>query len=166
MVKDKGEPRKLSPALVGWAGIACSYCGKYFEGYTGNVTTKTGYVRRYQSESINAAKRQQPLLRGVKFVSTSYEKLEIPPNSIVYCDPPYQGVTAYKDPFDHDKFWNWVRDISKEHQVFVSEYNAPDDFECVWEGTVISKISANALGEGAKKCFEKLFTFPGIVHMY
>lgn len=35
--------------------------------------------------------------------------------------------------FDHDKFWQWGRDMSiVGHTVFVSEYNAPADFECVW----------------------------------
>lgn len=53
-------------------------------------------------------------------------------------------------------FWQWCRDmVSKGHTVFVSEYNAPDDFECVW-----SKQVASVLGKkGAnKKPIEQLFT--------
>ena len=32
--------------------------------------------------------------------------------------------------FNHSKFWQWCRYMSgKGHEVFVSEYNAPDGFE-------------------------------------
>ena len=63
--------------------------------------------------------------------------MEIPDNSLIYCDPPYEGAETYRKhlclehmEFDHKEFWQWCRDRSKEgHTVFVSEYNAPEDFE-------------------------------------
>jgi len=51
----------------------------------------------------------------------------------------YQGTKEYdtKDKFNHLKFWDWCRDLSKQgHKVFVSEYNAPTDFKCIWEKNV------------------------------
>ena len=71
------------------------------------------------------------------------------------CDPPYQGATKYKDSFDHEKFWDWCREKAREgHSVFVSEYNAPDDFECLWEKEIVSSLTKNT---GEKKATEKLF---------
>lgn len=33
-------------------------------------------------------------------------------------------------------FWNWVRKISKKNFVVISEQNAPDDFDIIWEKEV------------------------------
>ena len=73
--------------------------------------------------------RQKPLLQGVWFEHSSYDALDIPLNSIVYCDSPYKGTTQYKDKFDHEPYWEWCREqVKKGHKVFISEYNAPEDF--------------------------------------
>lgn len=57
------------------------------------------------------------------------------------CDPPYQGTKAYgyanQPKMDYDHFWNWVRELSKDNFVFVSEQSAPPDFEPVWEQDVV-----------------------------
>lgn len=75
-------------------------------------------------------------------------------DSIIYCAPPYNGTTKYKDNFDSDAFWQWCRDKAKEgHTVYVSEYNAPEDFKCIWE----KQINSN-LGGTSKTATEKLFT--------
>ena len=94
---------------------------------------------------------------GVTFQNKPYYELELPPNSIVYCDPPYEGTTKYANDFDHNLFWNWVRNISKQgHTVYVSEYNAPNDFECVWQKEIVSSLTQDT---GSKKVVEKLFKF-------
>ena len=74
------------------------------------------------------------------------------------CNPPYQGTTEYKDrEFDHEQFYEWCREQAKHNVVFVSEYDAPDDFECVWSQEVKSSLSANGVSGGSKKSVEKLF---------
>ena len=73
------------------------------------------------------------------------------------CDPPYQGTTGYKTgAFDHGKFFNWCRDQAKKNVVFVSEYNAPDDFECVWQGEVKTNF-ASQRKTATHNAVEKLF---------
>lgn len=97
-----------------------------------------------------------PLLKGLKLVNESYLDLKIPDKSLIYCDPPYEGTTKYKDSFDHTKFWDWCRNMkSKGHIIFVSEYKAPDDFTCVWEKEIVSSLTKNT---GEKRATEKLFT--------
>jgi len=135
----------------GYAGFAFSYSGKWLGGWRRDGLNKRDYV----SESFRNAKKQTQNVKGVKLINKSYQSLEIPPKSLIYCDPPYEGTTKYKDSFCHEKFWNWCREKVKEgHIVFVSEYNAPDDFECVWQKEIVSSLTKNT---GAKKGVEKLF---------
>ena len=137
---------------VGFVGFICSFRAKFFGGYSGYYTTKTGIQRNYIKERINNILKQN--LDGIKLVCSSYDALDIPANSIIYCDPPYNGTTKYKDSFDSDAFWQWCRDKAKEgHTVYVSEYNAPEDFKCIWE----KQINSN-LGGTSKTATEKLFT--------
>ena len=137
---------------VGFVGFVSSFRAKFFGGYSGYCTTKTGIQRNYIKERINNILKQN--LDGIKLVCSSYDALDIPANSIIYCDPPYNGTTKYKDSFDSDAFWQWCRDKAKEgHTVYVSEYNAPEDFQCIWE----KQIDSN-LGGTSKTATEKLFT--------
>lgn len=137
---------------VGFIGFICSFRGKWFAGYAGNGLSKTGDTRNYQKQQINNIKKQAISIKGIKLECISYDALDIPANSIIYCDPPYQGTTKYKDHFDSDMFWDWCRTMSKNNKVYISEYNAPDDFKCVWQKEVSSNFGATS-----KKATEKLF---------
>ena len=73
-----------------------------------------------------------------------------------YCDPPYENTASYKavDKFNHQEFWEWCRTKSKEgHTVFISEYNAPSDFECIWEKE-ISKTNPKQKVNKTEKLFK------------
>lgn len=156
--KNIKENKDNSLYETGYVGINCSYSGKWFGGYAGVVNTKGG-LRDYQAEAFKNTMSQIPSIEGISFRHRSYQYLEIPNNSIIYCDPPYEGTTKYKDDFDHDNFWKWCREKHKEgHTIFISEYNAPDDFECIWEKDVNSSLRANGKIRGNKKSTEKLFT--------
>ena len=78
-----------------------------------------------QLERLQQLKTNSP----IEFSSLSYEQVQIKPNSIIYCDPPYKGTTGYTVEFDHDKFWDWVR--TNPHPVYVSEYTAPQDIKVI-----------------------------------
>ena len=150
------------PHIVGWVGFNCSYSGKWFGGYAGETKTKLGTIRDYQQEAFNNTMKQVDKLKGVIFEHKPYFRLGIPPNSIIYCDPPYRNTTEYANKFSHDDFWEWVRDMSKQgHSVFVSEYTAPSDFDCIWEKEVVSSLSANGVFGGSKPSTEKLFRYKG-----
>ena len=156
------ENKDMFKYLTGYIGIACSYSGKWFGGFAGKVETKKG-IRDYQNEAFENLKKQLPNIKGIDFRHSSYWDLEIPTNSIIYCDPPYENTTSYKDSFNHAEFWEWCRYMSKQgHTVFVSEYNAPDDFVCLWEKEVKSSLSANGKSGSNKNSIEKLFTFKAV----
>lgn len=144
--------------LKGYIGFNCSYSGKWFGGYAGRVETKEG-LRDYQEEAYRHIKTQIPKLIGIIPYCGSYNQFPIPANSIIYCDPPYEGTTKYKDEFNHSEFWQWCRTKHSEgHKIFVSEYDAPDDFVCIWSKEATSSLSANGKVGGNKVSIEKLFT--------
>jgi DNA adenine methylase len=144
---------------IGYVGINCSYSGKWFGGFAGVTKTKGG-VRNYQEEAYRNTMSQVANLAGVVLSSGSYLDMEIPPESHIYCDPPYFDTTNYgNNSFDHKTFWDWVRLMSKDHQVFVSEYSAPPDFTCVWSKDVVSSLSANGVSGKSKPSKESLFKF-------
>lgn len=146
---------------VGLVGFMCSANGRFFEGgYSGKSTTKMGKVRDYIDESIRGLTKQLPDLEGVEFVHSEFLDLEIPQKSIVYCDIPYFGTKQYSTSkcFDYPSFWDWCREkVTDGHKVFISEYNAPEDFVCVWQQEVKSSLSANGKSGGNKVSTEKLF---------
>jgi DNA adenine methylase len=147
---------KYEDFLVGYVGFQLSYGAKFFGGYRRDSVGK----RDYSKEAYNNVVKQIPNLEGVIFKNCSYLELSIPENSLIYCDPPFKGTTKYKEEsIDHNQFWQWCREKSLEgHTVYISEYNAPDDFECVWEKKVNSSMTQDT---GAKKATEKLFKWKG-----
>lgn len=151
-------------AMIGFVGIGCSYSGKWFGGFARNIRKDAPdaeklnmTTRNYCAESKRNMMRQVPNIQGVTFTYGDYREMEIPEcDTIIYCDPPYAGTTKYKDNFDHDTFWKWCdRQVVKGHKVFVSEYNAPEGWKCIWEKQVNNSLTKDT---GSKKGIEKLFT--------
>ena len=140
----------------GFAGFAYSYGGKWLGGWRRDRLNKRDYV----NEAYKNAIKQSPKLKDVIFKNTEYINLEIPKNSLIYCDPPYEGTTGYNNKtFNHNIFWNWCRQKTNEgHTVFISEYNAPPDFECIWSKPICSSLTKDT---GEKQGTEKLFILKG-----
>ncbi len=137
-----------------YALIAFSFGAKMARGWARGISHH-GNARDYVMEQYKSNSKQQPKLKGVKLITSGYADLEIPPQSIIYCDPPYAGVTGYKDKFDSAAFFEWCRGKVKQgHKVFISEYNAPDDFACVWSAELVVSIRKK---DKETKAVEKLF---------
>ena len=78
----------------------------------------------------------------------------------MYADPPYENTTGYSlGKFDSGEFWDYMRELSKEHIVLISEQTAPDDFEVVWEQELRRMLDINK--ENNFKITEKLFKWKG-----
>ena len=156
--KNKDEYGK---SLVAIAGFCATYNAKWFGGYAGIVTTKIGTERNYYDESIRNIQKQMIKLYDVEFKWCDYESYNNVKNALIYCDIPYQSTTQYgiNKEFDYDKFWNWVRRMSINNLLLVSEYNAPKDFECIFEKTLTTTLDKNS----RKKDTEKLFIHKSLV---
>ena len=152
----KKYPNKYPKWIVGYAGTQLSFGATWFGSYRRDKQGK----RNYCQEAQNNVNKQSKNIQNVDFIHSSYNDLEIPKNSIIYCDAPYDTKATkgkYKDDFNHSDFWQWCRDKVKEgHKVFVSEYNAPKDFKCIWEKEIPQRMNNNVQ---TKKSTEKLFTY-------
>lgn len=144
----------LDIGMRGYVGFALSYGGKWFGGWCRDSKDKRDYVR----EAYNNATKQAALLQNCKFIVSDFMTMTYNHNSIIYIDPPYANTTTYKNiKFDYVYFWEWVRKMSiNGYNIFVSSYEAPNDFECLFEKTICSSLTPNT---GAKVGKEKLFKY-------
>jgi DNA adenine methylase len=150
---------KYEKHYIAFVRLGCSFGADWNGGYARNVRKdKTNAellnstTKSYCGQSKRNILKQLPNLKGVEFLNSSYQHLEIPPNSLIYCDPPYEGTTKYKDDFNHVDFWEWCRiqDLLG-HKIFISEYKAPPDFKCVYSHEIQNGLNKT-------KAIEKLFT--------
>lgn len=141
--------------MLGAVGFLASYNGRFFDGGYAKQTEGISGLRDYYRESKDNILEQTKALLDVEFNTSDYRDLK-PVNSLVYCDPPYAGTKGYltitKD-FNHKEFWDIMREWSKNNIVLISEENAPDDFDVLWEQPVIRSINAT----DKKVSTEKLF---------
>ena len=117
------------------------------------------YEYVYLTQRLQSLQRLQRLQR----LEISYDQVEILPNSVIYCDPPYQGTAEYiTGTFNHAAFWEWCR--QQKELVCVSEYTAPDDFICVAKFTRKSKLQGGMKQIGTN--IERLFVHKNQLHLY
>lgn len=143
-------------ALTGFVEFGCSFGGKWFGGYAKN--------RVGRNYCLEAKKHTMKLWNGIKnakFICGDYRDVEIPDGAIVYADPPYYKTTGYSNSkdFNYEEFWEYMRKLSKTHKVFISEENAPEDFECIWQKEVRRTLDSNK--NNMPKKTEKLFVWKG-----
>lgn len=162
---DINANRDRNPAETGYVLTACSFRCKWAASWGGAFTLKDGEVSIRQDSAYQSLIRQIPFLMGIEFVYSDYASLAIPPESLIYCDPPYADTTSYKQEFDSARFWQWCRDKSDEgHTIFVSEYQAPDDFDCILE---IPHTSHIGYGENnGRRVYERLFIYSKGNYLY
>jgi DNA adenine methylase len=119
-------------ALKAWAGCAASYNAKWFCSY--GATANGLYKHDYVLEAVNSLAKKTDRMKGhpsIEFTCGDYRGLTdyVNSNSVVYCDPPYEGVFGYPygGEFDTFAFWNVMAEWShKGALIFVHEFGAPN----------------------------------------
>lgn len=140
-----------SSPLRAFAGFGCSFGGKWFGGYA----REKG--RNFAMNAHNSLMKKKDglhpdwteLRQGHYGWATGIE------DAIIYCDIPYRFTTKYMFDFWHDDFYTWARKVSKRNKVFVSEYQMPDDFKCVFE---INRNLELKSKDGNQARVERIFT--------
>lgn len=140
---------------VGAVGFLASYNGRFFDGgYAGTKNTKGG-VRDYYDEARRNVLKQRSEIRDIEFACSDYIDLK-PSNMVVYCDPPYKGTKQYATSkgFDYEQFWETMREWSRNNIVLISEHEAPDDFEMIWERPVVRNIDYTKTVRATERLFK------------
>lgn len=146
----KGLP---AASVTSWVRFVTSFGGIFESKLAADKVGK----RNYSQEAKRNAIKQQPLLQGIQFIHGCYQDLDVT-NALIYCDPPYVNTAGYKTgDFDSEAFFDWCRaQAAKGNVVFVSEYNAPDDFVCLWQGEIKTNFASSRTG-ATHNAVERLF---------
>lgn len=120
-------------------------------------------IGRIQLQSLEATNRLQSLEAiccggSLDAMYGDYKNVIVPNDSVIYCDPPYKGVGGYLNDFDHDEFYEWVRNHDK--LIFISEYSMPDDFVSIKQVKHIS-----TLGHSGKDVTESLYVHESKINL-
>ena len=157
--KVKNNKEDYEKWYVGLVGFCGSFGAKYFGGF---ARRKNG--DDVPAQAIRSVEKQRKNLKNIKFKHCSFTQINKNiSNYVIYCDPPYRNTTKYKtEIFPYEEFYNWCREMSKNNTVLISEYNMPDDFECIWQKeTKVNFDSNRKQKEETNKRIEKLFIYKG-----
>ena len=106
----KQNKSKYPMELVGFCGVALTFGSTWFGTYARN---KRG--TNYAMEGRKNLMKQVEELQGTLIFNGSYNELSLPNNSIIYCDPPYEGVLVIKINLTTLNFGNGVeKKVSKD----------------------------------------------------
>jgi DNA adenine methylase len=143
-------------ALKGYIGHQYSFGGQFFNGYAPKFGKNSNSLKA-STNVINIAK----VLKKVEITQGSYTQFSKLKGYVIYCDPPYDNtIQRYynsndKVGFDHVFFWEWCRMMSYNNIVFISNYNAPKDFELIFSSA--HKLTGICPNKNNKKRVEKLY---------
>ncbi len=152
---------KYPDFLTGYVGTCCSYGGAWFNGYAGyNPKRNEDHIKEAY---INLEKHVTFFknLDKTRFIYDDYysaARWYFSPNTIIYCDPPYASTKKYERDFDNLAFWQWVREVhSRVKEIYISEYEAPKDFKCIWSKKKADGMGTCCAGGKTNIKVEKLF---------
>ena len=80
----------------------------------------------------------------------------MPSHSTIYCDIPYKDTKQYSTSrnFDYERFYKWCKEMKEQgHRVFISEYQMPSDFRCVWQKEINNSIHNTKTYRRTEKLF-------------
>ena len=160
-LSESGKTRADIDRILGTKGMAGHYFGKSQWGFP--TEEKYEKIREacpnfppydYWGQNLQRLENLQSLesLQRLERNAGDYQAVVIPPDSVVYCDPPYKGTAEYKDGgFDYPRFYDWLR--TRDFPVYISEYAMPDDFVSVWSRNKTSSYGTH----NNRKTVEHLF---------
>ena len=134
-----------------YIGLVSIFCSNMAGGFPAGYD-KMGL--RYNGR-IKNCKKDLPLLQDVQFLCYDYHHIQGYKNCVIYMDPPYAGGHQYNyQKFNTEEFWNFARELSQNHFVFISEQDAPEDFKPIWSLDIKHNIRGNI-----REATENLFIY-------
>lgn len=118
--------------------------GGFPRGYAKNSETRNYYQEAWRNHKKQT---ENDIYRKIKFCCGDYQEIVNKyikntknTNTLLYIDPPYKNTKSYaiSKNFDYNRFYNWLKEISKIYPIFVSEQFLPEDFDKfkIWEKEV------------------------------
>lgn len=162
-IEVKNNKEKYDDWYVGLVGFCATFGAKYFGGYARGFKADGVTPRIHSNEAIRNLIKQAPNLKNIKlkncsFLDLSKDKIK---GYVIYCDIPYRGTTKYKtEKFPYEEFYKWAKEMSVHNTVLISEYNMPEEFECIWKKETKANFDSNRKSNDEKNVrVEKLFIY-------
>lgn len=156
---------KFTDYEIGYIATCCSYGGGWFNGYAHfNPKKNEDHIAEAWSGLCKQVENFKHL-DTTTFMSCDYRAtpFTFQSDAVVYCDIPYSSTKKYENDFDNKAFWEWVRKMVRKHgtEIYVSEYDAPGDFKCIWQKNVPDGMGTTRTGMRQNRKIEKLFVYNG-----
>ena len=134
---------------------ASKYCAWFKKVNEGKPLSKVNQIGLKKLERLQSLERLQRL-QSLQRYCVSYEQFSIKPNSVVYCDIPYEDTSKYiSGSFDHKAFYDWA--CKQKELVVISSYKISDDrfmeINCIKKCALLN--STNVVER--KQNYEKIF---------
>lgn len=134
------------------------YCSFSNGGFSRGFAKPSPGHRDYYNEAYRNHQKQaeNENYKKIIFQQGDYKEIEIPENALLYCDSPYKGTKPYQinTKFNHEEYYDWLREQSKKNPIFISEQSLPEDFNIIWSKDDATRTCG--LDNNYKAC-EKLF---------
>ena len=141
-------------SLMDAAGIPITLCkGSIYERYL-HVKHQLEALKKHPMYCENLTRAIEiERLQSLQSLQSDYRQVDIPEGALIYCDIPYAGTNCgmYKG-FDNNAFYEWAR---AQDNIYISEYNMPDDFIVIAEREKIQLSTANG---NYKRALERIYT--------
>jgi DNA adenine methylase len=108
--------------------LTMEYVEKNLTSYMGLGKNKTKlaldyYQTRLRNGLVAKVAQYNQILKSCMILHQDYSQVQIPPNSIVYVDPPYYGIKGlYQHTLDHQLLHNYLKGLDSSIKVVIS-YN-------------------------------------------
>jgi DNA adenine methylase len=109
--------------LYAHLGFNSTYMAKFMGG-----TSRLKNSERATIQAYNNAVKDSKWVSGIVFACKSYLDVEIPEDSVIFCDPPYVNTCGYNgtEKFNHEVFYDWC---NKQENIYVTHTTMPTSFE-------------------------------------
>ena len=163
--KVKNNKDQYEKWYVGLVGFCASFGAKYFGGYARD--SKDDNSGKWSKGAINNLNKQRENLKDIHFKCMDFrfipkEKIK---NYVIYCDIPYRGTLEYKTKkFPYDDFYEWCKELSIHNTILISEYEMPNEFDCLWEMKHKTLMDCNKQsGDDGNIRIERLYTYKNVI---
>ena len=117
----KGNYGVTPPGVVGYVAYQCSFGGMKFQTFAREKLEKGRKTDYFKGGLSSLLKKQN--YKNTKILNLDFRDVQIPKNSLIYCDPPYKSTNGYSVEFDNVFFENYINELSKDNIVIISEYS-------------------------------------------
>lgn len=141
--------------LVGLIGFCATFGARFYEGYARGKKAN-GQPRDIPNESIRNIRQQwdqylskmQPTIMCADYKTLTFS------NAVIYADKPYStGKKYYQQNFSEEEFWEKMSELSENNIVFISEYEAPEDFVSIYSIDITSGLNKDTHVQKTEKLF-------------